>query len=461
MKIKDRLSLYFTLTSTLTLLAVLCAVYFMFLKFMEADFFSRLTDRTMVTAKLYLEADEISTDSLEKVRSQYLEKLNGEVIRIYNSKNFAAFIGDDQQYWTNETINKVRKQKKLQFKDGRRQVVGIFYKDNQGDFVILASAVDQSTYYRLEKLQQIMVIIFVVIFIGLLLSGRWIAKKILKPLDLFIGEVKQIKSSNLHFRVQEGQNKDEINLLAQNFNNLMEHLEQAFVLQKTFIANASHELRTPVTRMMIGAEISLSQERKSEDYRKALTEVMDDAEKMDKIITGLVDLAQADLEFGSSQLQSLRIDELLWPIQKEWNEKTTGLSGRAGRLHTDIKNMPDHPDELLILANPTLLTIAINNIISNAFKFSDQQDVRCTLEIDKEWISISISDQGPGITAAQPEDIFKPFYSAAEKEQHKGSGMGLYMTFKIITLFKGSLEAKSGTNGAGSIFKIILPKQNS
>ncbi|SHG16980.1 sensor histidine kinase [Pedobacter caeni] len=451
MKLKDRLSLYFTLISTLTLLGVLCAVYFTFIKFLEADFFDRLTDRTMVTAKLYLEADEISADSLNTVRDQYLETLNGEVIRIYNAKNSATFIGDDQQYWSSETINKVRKQKKIQFIDGERQVVGIFYKDNQGDFVILASAIDQSTYSRIDKLRKVMVMIFVVIFIGLLLSGRWIAKRILKPLDLFIEEVKQIKSNNLHFRVQEGKNKDEINLLAQNFNNLMEHLEQAFVLQKTFIANASHELRTPITRMMIGAEIALSQERQVSDYQKALTSVMEDSEKMDKIITGLLNLAQADLEFGAPQLQDIRIDESLWLLSEEWNLKP------AGKLIVDIRNMPEDPAQLTIQANPTLLSIALNNIISNAFKFSDDQDVHCLLDIQTQAIEITITDKGPGIPKAEQEHIFKPFYSSAIESRHQGNGMGLYMANKIIALFKGTLSVTS-KKGEGSIFKISFPK---
>ncbi|WP_222538960.1 ATP-binding protein [Pedobacter polysacchareus] len=451
MKLKDRLSLYFTLISTLTLLAVLCAVYFTFIKFLEADFFERLTDRTMVTAKLYLEADEISADSLNTVRNQYLKTLNGEVIRIYNSKNRATFIGDDQQYWSHETIEKVRKNKKIQFIDGDRQVVGIFYKDNQGDFVILASGIDQSTHLRIDKLQKIMVMIFVFIFIGLLLSGRWIAKKILKPLDRFIDEVKQIKSSNLHFRVQEGNNKDEISLLAQNFNNLMEHLEQAFVLQKTFIANASHELRTPVTRMMIAAEITLSQERQIEDYKKALLSVMEDSEKMDNIITGLLNLAQADLEFGAPELQEIRIDESLWAISEEWNKK------ESGKLLVDIKNMPEDPAELLIKANPTLFGIALNNIISNAFKFSDHQDVHCLLDIQEKETIISIQDKGPGIPEAIQEDIFKPFYSFSAKTGHEGSGMGLYMAHKIITLFKGTLTVQS-KKGHGARFILRFPK---
>ncbi|WGQ08768.1 ATP-binding protein [Pedobacter gandavensis] len=451
MKLKDRLSLYFTLISTLTLLAVLCAVYFTFIKFLEADFFERLTDRTMVTAKLYLEADEISADSLNTVRNQYLKTLNGEVIRIYNSKNRATFIGDDQQYWSHETIEKVRKNKKIQFIDGDRQVVGIFYKDNQGDFVILASGIDQSTHLRIDKLQKIMVMIFVFIFIGLLLSGRWIAKKILKPLDRFIDEVKQIKSSNLHFRVQEGNNKDEISLLAQNFNNLMEHLEQAFVLQKTFIANASHELRTPVTRMMIAAEITLSQERQIEDYKKALLSVMEDSEKMDNIITGLLNLAQADLEFGAPELQEIRIDESLWAISEEWNKK------ESGKLLVDIKNMPEDPAELLIKANPTLFGIALNNIISNAFKFSDHQDVHCLLDIQEKETIISIQDKGPGIPEAIQEEIFKPFYSFSAKTGHEGSGMGLYMAHKIITLFKGTLTVQS-RKGHGARFILRFPK---
>lgn len=451
MKLKDRLSLYFTLISTLTLLAVLCAVYFTFIKFLEADFFERLTDRTMVTAKLYLEADEISADSLNTVRNQYLKSLNGEVIRIYNDKNRATFIGDDQQYWSHETIDKVRKNKKVQFIDGDRQVVGIFYKDNQGDFVILASGIDQSTHIRIEKLQRIMVMIFVFIFIGLLLSGRWIAKKILKPLDLFIEEVKLIKSNNLHFRVHEGSNKDEINLLAQNFNNLMEHLEQAFVLQKTFIANASHELRTPVTRMMISAEITLSQERQIEDYKKALLSVMEDSEKMDNIITSLLNLAQTDLEFSAPELEEIRIDETLWALSAEWNSKG------AGKLIIDIRNMPEDPAQLLIRANPTLLGIALNNIISNAFKFSDQQDVHCVLDIQEKEIIISIKDKGPGIPESIQSEIFRPFYSYGGEHNYQGNGMGLYMAHKIINLFKGKLQVSS-KKGKGATFIIHFPK---
>jgi len=448
MKIKDRLALYFTLVSTLTLLCVLTVVYFTFQKVMESEFFERLTDRTMVTAKLYLKADEISNQALEKVRAQYLEKLNGEVIRIYNERNNATFIGDDQQFWTNETIDMVRQQKKVRFKDGERQVVGIFYKDNQGDFVILASAIDYATEIRVQQLLKVMVVVFIVIFLGLLLSGRWIAKRILVPLNIFIDQVKLIKSNNLHFRVEEGTNKDEITLLSQNFNNLMEHLEHSFILQKTFVANASHELRTPVTRMIIGAEIALSKERQAEDYQRALQSVLEDAEKLENIITALLNLAKTDLEYSASMAQDIRIDEMIWQLQAEWSQKKG-----PGKLQVEMINLPMNDESSLIInANPTLLQIALDNIIGNAFKFSDDQQVTCVLEVTAQGINLTITDRGVGIPQDKLEKIFQPFFSSSGKAEHAGNGMGLYMAHKIIALFRGKITVKSVINSGTTFF---------
>ncbi|WP_199120884.1 HAMP domain-containing sensor histidine kinase [Pedobacter sp. ASV28] len=452
MKIKDRLALYFTLVSTITLSAVLFAIYFIFIKFLESDFYDRLNDRAFIIAKLYLEADEISSDSLQKVRNEYLETLHGEIVRVYDSKNKARFIKDNQQFWTRETINQVRKAKKIRFKEGLRQTVGIFYKDNQGDFVILASAIDQSTYSRIGKLKTIMLATFFIITLGLLLSSRWIANRILRPLDIFINDVKGIKSSNLHFRVREGKNKDEINLLAQNFNQLMAHLEQAFVLQKTFVANASHELRTPITSLLMSAELALSQNRSTADYQKALQSVIEDAEKMDAIINSLFNLAQADLEFGSSTTEHLRIDELLWELQSQWNHKNS-----TGKLFIEIADLSENPNDLILSINKNLLEIALNNIIINAFKFSGQQDVHCLLKANEQYIQIEIKDVGIGIDESDRQHLFKPFYTSSKQNAHKGNGMGLYMAQKIITLAKGHLDFIS-SNGLGTTFIVKFNK---
>jgi signal transduction histidine kinase len=449
MRIKDRLALYFTLASTLTLLIVLSGTYFTFSKFLESDFFDRLTDRTMVTANLYLEADEMSETALQKNRDQYLERLNSEIIRIYDANNEPVFIDANTSSWSHEVIESIRKQGKLKFKDGKNQVVGIFYKDNQGDFVIIASALDQSTFYRLDKLRTVMFFIFMAIFVGLLLSARWIANRILKPLDLFIDEVKQIRSDNMNFRVQEGSSKDEISQLAASFNKLMEHLEQAFVLQRTFIANASHELRTPVTSMIIGAEIVLSKDRASDDYKKALSSVLEDADRMDRIITGLLGLAQSDLEYGAAKLEDVSLNALLHSIADDWRMSNTKAS-------LTLSIMPDENADYKLLSNPTLLAIAINNIIANGFKFSNDGDVSCLLDVGKGGAVIRIADMGPGIPVEDQPFIFEPFYRSVSGNKQEGTGMGLYMAQKIVNLFKGTVVLKSSGVG-GTVFEIHFP----
>ena len=449
MKIKDRIALYFTLISTSMLFAVLCTVYFTFMKFLEADFFERLTDRTMVTAKLYLEADEISRDALNTVRHKYLQKLNSEVIRVYDKKDRATFIGDTAQYWTSATIDAVRKKGRLKYTDGQRQVVGIYYKDNQGDFVILASADDQGSHNRLDKLLKIMIFVFILISLIVLLLSRWIAQKMLKPLQKFMLEVKQASAQNMEFRVEENNNKDEINLIAQSFNHLMEELEQAFILQKTFVANASHELRTPVTRIMMTAELALSKERDQTAYQKVIASMLEDAEKMEHIITGLVALAKMDLDLINSQLVPIKLDDLLSKIQTEWK------SQKNLTLKITYQNPIDPKPE--ILANAILLQIALDNIISNAFKFSDNQQVSVVIEATENDLLIHITDNGMGIATEEQENIFKPFYTQAKMHGHKGEGMGLYMAQKIIGLLKGEITTTNPKQG-GCTFTVKLAK---
>ncbi|WP_113652902.1 sensor histidine kinase [Pedobacter namyangjuensis] len=449
MKIKNRIALYFTLISTTMLFGVLCMIYFAFMKFLEADFFERLTDRTMVTAKLYLEADEISRDALNTVRQQYLQKLNGEVIRIYDEKDKATFIGDSTQFWTKNVIEKVRKTGKIKFLDGENQVVGIFYKDNQGDFVILASATDQGSHNRLAKLLKIMVGTFLAIVVVLLISARWIANKMLKPLQLFTADVEQLNAKNLAFRFKQPKNKDEINLLANSFNNLIAELEQAFILQKTFINNASHELRTPVTRLMMTTELALSKDRDTDHYQQKLKEILAETEKIDHIITALLALAKMDLEITSSQLSTVNLSSLLDKIMEDWRHKHD--------LELILNLQINEGSSVNVLANATLLQIALDNVIGNAFKFSNNQSVTCTLRQSDEFFILSIADNGTGISDDIKVEIFKPFYSRSKEKGLEGEGMGLYLTAKIIDLFKGHIKINTNQPN-GTIFSIFLPK---
>jgi len=448
MKIKNRLSLYFTFISSGMLLAVFITIYFSFVIFFRNDFYTHLKERATVTARLYLEADEISTDSLNRVRVLYLNELPGEVVRIYNSDNNAAFILDKMQYWTNGTINQVRKRGYLQFTEGQRQAVGIYYKDNQGNFVILVSAIDLEGLHRLKQMLEIMVLLFISVGIGLFLISRWFAQEALLPLNKVVKQMQQIKATNLNLRVNEGNGKDEISELVLNFNQLLEHLENAFEMQKTYIANASHELRTPVTSIIGGIEVALYHPRSEAEYIMLLKSILYDSERLKETISSLMELAQVDADYTIAEQSKVRVDDLIWDLENHWNEK----QGK-GMLNILMLQLPEDESHLTLSVNRQLLVIALNNIIGNAFKFSNNKPVQLTLTANGKRIQIQVKDRGIGIAEVNRNQIFNPFFRGENAHGFLGSGIGLYIADKVVRLFNGKISFNS-VYGEGTVFTI-------
>jgi signal transduction histidine kinase len=195
--------------------------------------------------------------------------------------------------------------------------------------------------------------------------------------------------------------------------------------------------------------LALSKERDHTAYEKVIASMLEDAEKMDHIITGLLALAKMDLELINSQLVPIRLDHLLLKIQSEWKAQ------KNLDLKITYQNPIDPKPE--ILANAVLLQIALDNIISNAFKFSDNQQVSLVVEATENDFLTHITDNGTGIPTGEQENIFKPFYTRAKDFGHQGEGMGLYMTQKIIDLFKGEISTMNLKKG-GCTFTVRLAK---
>ena len=450
MKIKNRLSLYFTAISTIVLLIVEIAICITINSIIKSDFYSKLSDRATVAAQLYLEADEISADSLNHVRGRYLQRLPDEVVRFYDDKNAASFIKDKNQYWPSSVINQVRKFRSKEFSEGSRQTVGIYYNDNQGNFVILVSAIDHAGNKRMNDLLKALAFLLLIVSVALFTASRWFAQKTLEPIDKVISQMRQVRVGNLSLRVDEGNGKDEISALAYNFNRLLEHLENAFELQETFVINASHELRTPITSIIGEIEISMNKPRSVAEYQQLLLSVLTDAERLKETITSLLELAHVDMNYTHPAFKPVAIDELIWELSDYW----TARIGK-GMFVVNVLKLPDDPDKLLIPANRQLLSIALNNIIGNAYKFSENKKVRCDLYADENSITITIADFGIGIPADELEKIFESFYRGTNVKGYMGNGIGLYVTNKIITLFNGTISVNS-ISGEGTNIKITF-----
>jgi len=449
MTIRDRLSLQFTLLSALLLFVVLAVIYLLTAQYRRTDFRARLLDRAITHAQLFLAEDNMSVEKFRDVQKKYPLSLPQEVVRIYDDSDQPVFIQNGSFQWPRTVIDQARKSRLTSWQEGDKFTCGLYYVDNSGNFTIVASAVDTFGQQEMLQLFWVMFVAFFISIFILFFTGRLFAQIALSPMIKVMNDVKFIRSTSLDKRLITKEGRDEINELAVTFNNLLEHLEQAFEAQGSFVAHASHELRTPVTAIIGDVEVTLAQSRDSAEYRSSLEGVLTEAEKLSDLINTLFELAQTNT--GITEFHALRLDELLWQIKDEW-------STRFPDSHIELNyHLPDDIRKYTVQANNYLLFVAIGNILRNAIKFSNNGVVVCTLYIQNNNPVISIRDTGIGISSDDLRNIFQPFFRGGNTFGYSGFGVGLSLADKIFRLHNVRVSVLSELN-RGTDFQLYFSR---
>jgi signal transduction histidine kinase len=453
MKIRNRLTLQFTALVAVILVIVLASIFYLALEYRASSFNVRLRERAFITANVFLEEDELAKKNFETYQRKYLESLPDEVIQIYDSDNHTIFINKDSSLKFDERlISKTRREKEVIIPGDNVQTVAILYTDNQGSFVIVAAAVDRNGYARLASLGWTMSFVFIGSLLIIFVAGRIFSKKALESIPEVVKQVKSITATNLHLRVNEGNGKDEIAELAVTFNDMLQRLEATFLMQKNFVSNASHELRTPLTAIIGETEVILSKPRDIEEYKTALISVNQEMQHFKALINGLLNLAQTDNAGLKNSFESLRIDEFIGEVVREVNMKTYP----APDIHIKFTDMPEIPERLIINANKQLLTTALVNILENAIKYSENKLVICELTCAPNHLTLTVTDEGIGISPAEIDHILQPFYRAANARLFFGHGIGLSLASKILFAHQFDLKISS-VLGKGTVVSISIP----
>ncbi|WP_259066655.1 sensor histidine kinase [Mucilaginibacter sp. X4EP1] len=449
MKVKDRLSLQFTFMFAVLLLVVLTGIYLFVEHNRVKTFFDKLDGRAVTVGQFYLAEDNLSKENFKNVIKKFPQSLSDETIRIYDDHFKPQFIHEDSIKWDAEILRDVVSQKLVHLSEGKRQITGIYYVDNSGNYIIMVSAIDHNGYHYMHDLGLIMFFFFLASLFITYFMGSVFSRVALMPIVKITSNLKRIRSTSLDLRLPIGQKKkDEIDMLSLTINNLLEHLEQSFESQKSFIANASHELRTPITTILGEAEITLMHERSVDDYKATLSNIIKETERLNYIINSLMELMQTNI--ANYEFQPIRMDELIWEIKDE-------LSVKGNENSINIKyNLPYDPAKYSLMGNRQLLFIGISNIIKNALKFSDNKEVYCELFCDAKGINVTIRDSGIGIEPKDINMIFQPFFRSSNALYYPGYGIGLSLTNNIVRLHNGVIEVKSELK-KGTEFHLIFP----
>ncbi len=270
--------------------------------------------------------------------------------------------------------------------------------------------------------------------------GREVARRGLAPLATIADVASEIEAHDLGKRLNAGGSEDELGRLSRTFDRMLDRLQAAFDRQRRFTADASHELRAPLSVLRAEADLALRRERTPAEYRAALQAIADEADQIDALIDGLLSAARAE----EGNVATARFD--LVPIAREAALRMEPLA-RAKNV-TIVPHAAATP--AFIDADASLVSRALLAIVHNAVKYAPQNGhVDASLVHDGASVTITVGDDGPGFSAEGLACGLDRFWRDDPARGRSGMGLGLSIAKAVVERCGGTLAiANRSTGGA-------------
>lgn len=293
------------------------------------------------------------------------------------------------------------------------------------------------------------VLSILVVVAGTLLAHR-LTGRVLLPVRRIASTARSLSQHDLHRRVDVEVPPDELGELVQTFNDMLARLEASFESLRRFTADASHELRSPLTMMRSELEGTLARARTPAEYRQVLRGLEEEVEHMSRMVDQLLMLARADAGVLQPADSNIDVADLLHETAARWRPV-------ADRHHVGI--VVQAPESGTLWADPDLLRRLLDNLIDNAIRHSPSAGTvyLAGSRSDGGW-SVEVRDEGQGVPEAARATLFDRFARSetARDRQSGGAGLGLALSRAIAESHGGRLELVSA-GGPGATFRLFLP----
>ena len=282
------------------------------------------------------------------------------------------------------------------------------------------------------------------------LGSRWLARQALTPVEVLTATAEQISVPSLKTRVVLDAPYEEFERLARVFNAMLDRLHTVFEGQRRFVADAAHEIQTPLTVIKGTIEVALHKSRSADEYRDALVTNLGQVERLSTLTRSLLTLAQFAGDRPPVKLVPLSLEPL---VQELIKELTVLAEDRKVRLTLETHPVP------LVLGDDGRLTQLLINLLDNALAHTPPEgEVTLRLRPENGQVVVEVDDTGPGIAPEHLTHLFERFYRGdpARDRESGGAGLGLAIVKEIAEAHGGSVRADS-TLGKGSVFTLTLP----
>ena len=455
MKLRNKLTLLFTLLAGAILLVFAVVVYLSAEGDRQTAFYQNLHKEAMTRANLLMDAG-IDAEILQTIYLQNREILSEVEVAIYDTRfNLVYHDAEDIDFVqeTPEMIREIMARGEIRFSQEGWEVVGLLFHYEDTPYVITAAAYDEYGHNKLIALRNKMSLLWLAAVALIFLSGKYFAFRALRPVTQMVEKADAITATNLDLRLNEGKGEDELSELAETFNRMLDRLEASFDAQKEFVSNIAHEVRTPLAAIMGECELALDVSKSREKCRHALEKVQEDARKLSRLVSGLLDLARASYDQTEISLREVRLDEVLVDARRELLNIHPGY-----KVNLEFDPEMDDENMITVHGNHYLLKVAFMNLMENGCKFSENKTSLVNTRFDINHAVISFSDQGVGIPEEEMQEIFTPFYRGRNHQVAQGSGIGLSLTEKIMSLHQATIGVDS-TPGKGTRIEVRFPQR--
>ncbi len=316
--------------------------------------------------------------------------------------------------------------------------------------VMLTSVSTDSIAMTLEILNRKALIIEIIMIIIIFAIALLLAQVLIRPFDRVSKAISEIR---------EGYKDDPISVpdyletehIVDAFNSLLNRMKALDDSRQEFVANVSHELKTPITSVKVLAEsLMVQKDAPAELYQEFMKDISEEIEREDKIINDLLALVKLDKSVAELKISAVKLNDLteiilkrLRPIARKNNVEVVFVSKR----------------EVIAEVDEVKMSLILTNLVENAIKYNvEQGTVEVTLDADHQFFTIQVSDTGIGIPEESMEQIYERFYRVDKSHSREigGTGLGLAITRNAVLLHRGSIKAES-REGEGTTFTVKIP----
>lgn len=443
MSLRTRIALLFIGLVALLLTIFGVYVYVESSKLRTAEFNERLRERADIAGRIAADASRLAPTQRERLQQQLRNTLPNEALAVFRSNDSLLLEQGQALKPSVEQMNQAHRSGVHTWQQGERQflieVVGL----GSDSLMVAVAAEDPIGQELLEGLMGTLVWGGA---LGVTLAGgiAWLfAGWSMQPVHDLTEQALHIQSPSQ--RLVSPNSEDELDNLSAAFNRLLERLDEAFALQRAFIANASHELRTPIALLM--ADVHGLRQLAAPGQEAPLEVMQATLLRLSELIQQLLWMAQSTQAPENVAMTELRLDELAFEALQKARQR---YPGRVITLDTTA--LGEAEAEPLVQGNAALLQAAIFNLISNACKYATPGTPVQVL-VRSAPLCVRVSDQGPGVAPAELPRLKQPFYRATTALVGEGSGIGLALSDRIATLHSGQLELS--INAAGGLDAVL------